>query len=316
MMQNKIIYNIDRDVFWRVGFEVAERILGLGDRRKGSITSGCYDRLFWKYKLIDYPSSWFQSAVEYLALLWDIQNSPFYKSEKVRDWCIDAHNFSLSNLNKDGSCIEVYPFERSFCATAFVLGHICAAHLIIPKPKNINNLIKMGIFLKNNWGGYLSNQLAAAALAQFRLSKVLSEKDFQEDGYKKLEALYDNQTVDGYFEEYGGLDIGYLSITLSLLARLENEFPNVVDRDRIQRALIAFEDRVKDEGTYDYSAMSRETQFLYPFGLFFWGSPVIKRLENGLKNGVIIRPSWLDDRYVTELAIDYLYLLKWLQRER
>lgn len=297
--------------FKQAGFEVAERILGLGDRREGSITAGCYDRMYWKYKLIDYPSAWFQSSTEYLALLWNLPGSPFHKSKRIGAWCRDAYVFAANNLNSDGSCLEAYPFERSFCATAFVLGHICSGYLIISEPDVLRYLVEMGNFLKRNWGGYVSNQLAAAALSEFRLARIAGEKDLYAAGHRKLEALYDNQASEGYFKEYGGLDIGYLSLTLSLLARLENEFPDTVDRDRIQKALAVLSERVADDGTYHYSSMSRGTQYLYPFGLAYWESPVLKRLEEGLRKGTVLRPSWLDDRYVTGLAIDYLYLVQW-----
>ncbi|KJR40688.1 hypothetical protein MCHI_003409 [Candidatus Magnetoovum chiemensis] len=299
--------------FLNSGIEVAERILGLGDRRDGSIHSGCYDRMYWKYKLIDYPSSWFQAASEYLACLYYTADTIFYKSTKVEKWCFDACRFTLSNLNKDGSCIEVYPFERSFCSTSFILGYICAAYLKFNQLDTPKEMIKIGNFLNNNFAGKVSNQLAASALAQFRLAKLTNRREFHDDARNKLNLLYANQTKDGYFHEYGGLDIGYLSITLSLLARIENEFPYEVDKNCVHKAIKVIDSIVKDDGTYDSSLMSRGTQFLYPYGLAYWGSPVMKKLEKGLKAGKVIKPSWLDDRYVINLAIDYIYASNWLE---
>ena len=303
-----------RNVYRIAGAEVAERILGLGDRREGSDTAGCYDRMFWKYRLIDYPSLWFQSVSGYLALLWSMPEIDFFKAEKIRTWCVDACNFTTDHLNPDGSCVEVYPFERNFCATAFVLGYICMGLSLINESKVPLKTEKMGYFLCKNIGNRVSNQLAAAALALFRLAKLSNNDDFYAAGRNKLELLYNNQIADGYFHEYDGLDAGYLSVTLSLLAQLENEFPDEVDRKRAERASAVFLKIINDNGTYDYSSMSRGTQYLYPFGLAFWNSPLLARLEKGLYDNRAIRPSWLDDRYVTNLAIDYLYLSKWLQQ--
>lgn len=294
------------------GMEVAERILGLGDRRPGSATVGCYDRMYWRYQLIDYPSSWFQSATEYLALLWDTPGSRFYQQKVLRRWFREACDFTCSNLNRDGSCVEVYPHERSFCATAFLLGHLCGALGISDDRECPEGLLKMGGFLSPCLGGKVSNQLAAAALGLFRLSRLTGEAEYLQAGEQKLAVLYDNQTAEGYFHEYGGLDVGYLTITLSLLARLETEFPGAVDGKRVRRAVAVLDRLVRENGTFDYRATSRQTQFLYPFGLYFWESPVKDRLAMGLKKKVIVVPIWLDDRYVTELAIDYLYLARWM----
>ncbi|MBN3038383.1 MAG: hypothetical protein JW869_03075 [Candidatus Omnitrophica bacterium] len=294
-----------RSIWLDCGLEVVERILGLGDRRDKSPTRGCYDRLYWKYKLIDYPSAWFQAATEYLAILYNIKGSLFQDNPQILKWSQDAFGFTLKICNRDGSLAEAYPYERSFCATAFIGMHLFSAANKV-KIDNPDGLRKMACFLKGRFGNHLSNQLAAGALTQLYAAEVLKEEEFSKDATSKLKALYDNQTNEGYFEEYGGLDIGYLSVTLSLLARIDKSFPGIVDKERIQRALSVIDRSVEDDGTYEYQKMSRRTQFLYPFGLAYFKSPVLGRLKNGLQKGIAIRPSWLDDRYVSQLAIDHL----------
>lgn len=297
--------------------EVAERIMGLGDHGRESETKGCYDRMYWKYKLIDYPSVWFQSASEYLALLWQEQNGRFYHNPVVAEWCQDACSFTFKKLNKDGSCSEAYPFERSFCGTAFTLAHLCKAVSTMPgKTISAQKLNGMGLFLENKFGDEISNQLAAASLAQFRLGKLANDKRFSEDGRRKIEVLYKHQHADGYFDEYGGFDIGYLSITLSFLARIEQEFPGTVEIDRARKAMSLLQRFIHANGTYDYEKSSRKTQFLYPFGLAFWKSPASSMLEKGLKEGAAIRPAWLDDRYVIEMAVDYMYTVSFMEKGR
>lgn len=304
------------DFFRKVPLEVAERICGLGDHDEFSITLGCYDRMFWKYRLIDFPSAWFQASSEFLAFLWLLHGSSFYMSPIVRKWSIDSYRFSLKHLNRDGSCVEAYPFERSFCCTAFIAGNITSSMQILGKIECMPHLLRMGEFLVKNSGECVSNQVAAAALALFRLGKVTGNRDFICGAREKIQLLYRNQTPEGFFHEYGGLDLGYLSITLSLLARIEDEFSQQIDYGKINRALSLIEGLIDENGSYDPSDMIRNTQFLYPFGLLFWGSPVIGRMINGLSRGRIIRPAWLDDRYVIPLAIDYLYSTAWLERNR
>ncbi len=284
---------------------VAERIIGLLDRNTSSKTYGCFDRGFWKYFVTDYPSSWFQAGVEYLSWLHKVPHTPFCGNEYVSTWVQASLEFTVNWLNDDGSTMEVYPFEKSFCATSFVAGHCAksAMDLRIDVPE----VKRMGDFLCDNLGNQISNQIAAAALAQFRLGKMFDDAGFTQDALVKLETLYNGQHRDGYFPEYGGCDLGYLSITVSLLARIEKEFPQMVDRKRVRKAVHFIDTNCDEDGWYNYSAMSRKTQFLYPFGVVFFDEAMIDKIDNGLKSKKIVEPAWLDDRYVAELAIDYFY---------
>jgi hypothetical protein len=45
-------------------------VLTLLDRKEGSKTYGCFDRYYWRYKMIDFPGSTFQNAVLALALVY------------------------------------------------------------------------------------------------------------------------------------------------------------------------------------------------------------------------------------------------------
>lgn len=65
-------------------------------------------------------------------------------------------------------------------------------------------------------------------------------------------------------------------------------------------------ERVQEDGSYDLGGTSRQTQFLYPFGLAVINSDVVRRLLNGLNANRIIHPGWLDDRYVIQLTTNYL----------
>ena len=74
----------------------------------------------------------------------------------------------------------------------------------------------------------------------------------------------------------------------------------------INKSLEFMEDKVNEDGSYDYSNTSRKTQFLYPFPFAILNSDISKRITKGLENNSIINPSWLDDRYVIQLTTDYL----------
>lgn len=310
-MDSSGIDSANKPDIWRsCALEVAERILGVLDRQTQSPTHGCFDRMFWRYFLTDFPSAWCQGGVEYLMWLYLIPGSRFYQNEKIKKWSEAGGQFICKWLNADGSVMEAYPFERSFCATSFLAGHYAKTATVFGLKKEC--LGEMATFLRGNLGGKVANQIAAAAMAQIRIGKIFGDAEITRDGISKLETLYDMQDGEGFFPEYGGLDIGYNSITISLMARIEQEFPGCIDLVRIGRALGVFERLLDEHGSYSYAETTRKTQFIYPFGLAFFKPSLLKQLQKGLEDNLIIRPSWLDDRYVSELAIDYYYTSNFL----
>ena len=62
------------------------RILSLLDRKKGSKTYGCFDRYYWRYKMIDFAGSNFQIATLPLASVYsnNYPNNPYYKKQKIQ----------------------------------------------------------------------------------------------------------------------------------------------------------------------------------------------------------------------------------------
>ena len=119
--------------------------------------------------------------------------------------------------------------------------------------------------------------------------------------------LLAQQRKDGFFNEYGGQDIGYQSLTLSFLAKLFLKNKDVNLKNAIERGLTVIENALDDFGNFDYHKMSRRMQFLYPHSIIvFERMGLINKIVNGLERQLVINPSWLDDRYVIALTNDYL----------
>lgn len=289
--------------FRQPAFDVAERMLGLLDRRPHSATFGCFDRSYWHYRMSDFPSAWFNNAVEYVALL--VRSQGPWSSPVLRRWAEGAVNFSMALQQGDGSVSEAYPYEHGFCATAFLGAHTAAAIQLLGLPFD-RRLLPMGEFVASDTRQAPANQLATAALLLARIARFTGEKRWLDEASRMLDRLAKSQAEDGGFQEYDGADIGYQSVTLSALAQIDAEGPIKPDPEVVARAMAFLSSRVRDDGTYDYRVTSRRTQFLFPFGLAYFGSDVVNRIQEGLRSGHMLRPSWLDDRYVADLATDYL----------
>ena len=293
--------------FASIALAQVPRILGLCDRREDSLTQGCFDRLYWNYQITDFPSVWMQDGALLLALLYKghfVGNS-FHARKVVLEWAEKAIAFWLGALHADGSGDEVYPFERSFCATAFSAAAAAAAILVtdIDPPEK---LALTGEWLASQGESDAANQVAAAALALSGIAQILQRQDLERAAVDMVHILLERQHPDGYFPEYGGFDIGYLSITLSLLARFDMAHRNERIQSAARRALAFLDGRIAADGTYDNRDCSRGTQYLYPLGFVYFESGIAAKIVRGLEQDRLINPSWLDDRYVIPMTIDYL----------
>lgn len=288
------------------------RVLGFIDRDPESPTFGCCDRAYWHYRLIDLANSRAQEAGLLLTLAWLYpgQDNPFLGKDILLDWIRGVWRFWLSARNADGSTVEVYPNERSFCATSFSAAAFVDSVRLLGGPVGFEEELRLAEptfrWLGNNANSDVANQMAASLHALSGYAALTGDAGMaalvRERGAEVRALLRD----DGAFVEYGGLDVGYQTITLSTLtavSRLTTELPWLPDA--IGRGLSAVEPRIGDAGEVDWRGNSRRTQYVYPRALAALGSPAISRLAVGLEAGSLITPCWLDDRYTTAFAVDY-----------
>ncbi|WP_029460222.1 hypothetical protein [Solidesulfovibrio alcoholivorans] len=282
---------------------LTERILGLCDRDPARPAYGCCDRNYWCYKLHDLANARFQEAALFFAAA-----APRLAPEAapaVLSLAGAAVRFWAARRHGDGSVDEVYPFERSFCATSMSAQAAAGAWLRLSAPPDVDFAVT-GDWLAANDNPEVANQMAGAALALARIARITGKARYADAARDKVRSLVARQLPGGCYAEYGGPDAGYATITLALLAG----YLDLVDDAAAlasMRACAAFLESVTDaDGLYDWRAMSRRTQFLYPSGLAYLESPVLGRLAAGLRRNVVINPLWMDDRYCIPLAADYL----------
>jgi len=299
---------IDLRVYKDIVLLQAPRILGLSDRNPKSKTFGCFDRYYWHYKLTDFPNARFQEASLLLALLYknNFEGNIYFGKRKIRELVKASISFWHRIQNKDGSFNEVYPNERSFCATSFSTYTIAESLLILGEQQNMDSIIKAGEWLLKNNNKVVSNQMAAASLALYNVYLLTEEIKFKKGAEEKIMALMKNQSSEGFYPEYGGYDIGYHSLTLSCLCKYYFKAKDEKLKLSMKKGLKFLNGLINENGTFDYSETSRKTQFLYPYAFVVLESNISEKIYKGLKENKIINPLWLDDRYVIQLTTDYL----------
>lgn len=283
------------------------RVLGLMDREKDSPTHGCADRYFWHYKLHDFPNARFQEAAEILALafVYPHPSNSFYGVERVRAWALASADYWGKTRHGDGSVDEAYPYERSFCATAFSAFHVTQTLILLSESPSFD-LRPTARWLMAHDSPDTANQRAASAAALANISVLLSDDRLLHAARSRAAALHDEHRRLGYLNEYGGADLGYTSITLSMLAVYADRARDTDAALWLNTAAAAMGSRLRDDGSCEYASQSRHTRFLYPYALAWSSDPAIGKIAGGISSDRILKPSWMDDRYMVPYTADYL----------
>lgn len=120
---------------------------------------------------------------------------------------------------KDGSFNEYYPNEHGFPPTAFSLYAACEIYrrLEMQDEALIFALKKTAKYLTEHIETKAYNQELASIMALYSVYSITYEEWILDGLKKKLTRILSLQSLEGWFSEYGGADIGYLSVSLDML---------------------------------------------------------------------------------------------------
>ena len=243
------------------------RILTQFCRDPNNKAFGCVDRNWWHYKIRDFPSIILQQA----ALTIHIANKlNIYDSGNLNYLIEGAINFWARRVMHYGAFEEYYPWEKGYPPLAFSTLSIC----ILLKDYSFDTIqIKKGLVkavnqLTNRFESKASNQQIAglAALAHIKnlFPDLVSNRKFEKLSKKSL-LLQNNE---GWFNEYGGPDLGYLSVTLDCLwdlydATKDETFINSASRSLKYIHHIISWSKGNNIGIHN----SRNTDYIVPYGI-------------------------------------------------
>lgn len=289
------------------------RLLTQLDRDKNSQTYGCFDRNYWNYKIRDFSSAILQQGVLTLALIHsnNFEGNIYYQNEKIREWAIGSIAYWMKIQLKDGSFNEYWPNEHGYPPTVFSLYSISEAYRLLEKyiSDNKKNEIKQSMlksfrFISKSGERGATNQAIAAISALY--STYLSTRDEQILKYieDNMHLIIKKQSQEGWFPEYGGADIGYLSVSFSFLA----EYYRLSKDQRVLPALTKTVDFLQyfihPDGTVGGEYGSRNTEYFLPNGLeilapdYPLAGVIADKLLLNMNNYEKL-PCTVDDRYLS-----------------
>jgi hypothetical protein len=247
------------------------RLLGAVDRNPFRSTFGCLDRQYWHYRTACFPSEMYQEGVLPLALVYAhrLPGNRWCGCERVRELAVAAIRFSARSCHRDGSCDDYYPFERALGAAVFSLQAAARAYQLL----GLDDKELLAWFgrrarwlMENEESGHLTNHHALAALGLWRVAEITGSQIFREAALKRMEQVLAWQDEEGWFEEYGGADPGYQTVTIDCLAKLRQATGSERLDDPLRRAVAFSSHFLHPDGSYAGEYGSRGTCHFYPHG--------------------------------------------------
>ncbi len=276
--------------FLEIALSRIPAILSLQDRNQFSPSYGSFDREHWQYKKTDTPYASVQCASFSLTLLYKnkLPNNPYFQNKKILEWITAGLRFLGKIQKSDGSFDEYYPNERSYIGTALTLYPCAEAFALIKdeideksKSEIAGVLMKSAEFLSRNSEPKVLNQETMAMLAVYVTGKSLDTKKFDAVVRKKRDFILSAQSSEGWFPEYGGCDVGYLSYTIDFLSTYYKKSSDEKVLEAIDKAIEFISYFVHPNGTAGGEYTARNTEYLVPHGF------MVMSERNALANSIL-----------------------------
>lgn len=287
---------------------ILPRILSQVCRDPSHPAYGCFDRNWWHYKIRDFPSIILQQGGYALWQAGEV-DSPELPRQALRDLGAASCIFWSKRARLHGAFEEYYPWEQGYPPLAF--STLAVAKLVregaVAQTKVEQGLRLAAVQLLTRFESQAANQ-QVAGLAALAVLRSIQPDFVPADAYGNILArTLSLQTTEGWFEEYGGPDIGYLSVTIDCLWDIMDVQPDEQVRASIIHAS-RFISQISAEGRIHVGLHNaRNTDYLVPYGLIraarelpaAWpeGAPTVEALFAGAADsGHFLHAT--DDRYL------------------
>ena len=295
------------------------RLLTFLDRNPLSPTYGCFHRDYWLYKTSDFADQVRQFAALPLALVYrhDFPGNVYRGRDLIREWTVAALDYWARNQHSDGSFDEFYPFERGWSGPTAFITYSAAECLILldgevpadPRGRIMAAIERAARFLArgDREGDSLANHHATTCLALWKTHKLTGDGAHLAAFERAFEVFLEyHDPAEGWSLEYDGVDPGYLSATVSFLAKIYQDLPDARLREVLEQSADFCSYFVFPDGHFSGTMGSRNTQHFYPHGFEILAgtlpiaAAVAERTLKALDDGALVPPGIMSDRYVDE----------------
>ncbi len=247
------------------------RLLSLYDLNPYSKTRGYGDRLYWGWKLIDFNNGTFQGGIHSLSIMVKLGLLPDDQRTNAMEWMHWIVEAVEKSRYRNGSLVEAFPYEHSFCVTALVAFDLLSAIIHLDKEWDkkdwaLSVAEPMIDFISNHVEvhGFISNHLAVAAAAINKWNMLSGDENSH--GEKILQRIMERQSSEGWYLEYEGPDPGYQTLCTYYLADYYHYNPNHELLASLEKSIEFLSYFIHPDGTIGGEYGSRNTEVYYPAG--------------------------------------------------
>lgn len=243
------------------------RILTQICRHPNSKAYGSCDRNWWHYKMRDFSSIILQQGGYYLA---EAAELPEYSTQRegLRTLAKASLDFWHRRALRYGAFEEYYPWERGYPAVAFsTLAAVKILRSLDLPIKGYEKGLKKAVQQLLKRREYeASNQYFAGLAALYILHSLQPDWIDPKLLDSRLQELLSRQSPEGWFNEYGGPDLAYLSVTIDCLWDIYDVHPAAEILLTIQKAIGFIASLLYREASIGMHN-SRNTDYILPYGI-------------------------------------------------
>lgn len=247
---------------------VAPRILTQVCRDPNSAACGSFDRDWWHYRIRDFPSVILQQGAYAIWLAGCLDAFAACRGDLARLAAAGCRFWNTRAVRR-GAFEEYYPWERGYAPLAFstlAVMKLAAAGVI--SADELRDGAKIAARqLTRRFEPEAANQQVAGLAALAWIGKVFPNLADPETFSSLAQKTLALQTVEGWFMEYGGPDLAYLSIALDCLWDLYDATGEACYIQAAERALAYMAPYVPLLGASIGMHNARNTDYILPYGL-------------------------------------------------
>ena len=244
------------------------RILTQLNRDPHTAHYGSFDRNWWHYKIRDFSSIILQQGGYFLATAAQL---PAYRevSDQLKEYARASAGFWAARAVRGGAFEEYYPWEDGYPPLAF--STLAVSGIILSQKLDTapfgSALKKAARKLQQRFEAKAANQQIAGLAALAALRKIDPDLVDKHTFERLTKRTLDLQSDEGWFTEYDGPDLGYLSVSLDCLWDL---YDYTGDRRFADSATNAFRFLatlvVHNQGAIGMHN-ARNTDYIVPYGI-------------------------------------------------
>jgi hypothetical protein len=262
------------NVYKQVLFQNINKLLSLYNIDNFSNTYGYADREFWGWKIKDFSNATLQGGVHSLSIALKLNVFEGYQKEHILE-VINSAILAVEKISaKNGSVVEAYPGENSFCVTALVAFDVLSAIKYLDNDLTVNQKDKyfdiirplVGFITKHGEEHAIISNHLATGVAAIALWNYLANDTNSRDK-ELLQIIYDNQSDEGWYLEYEGADPGYQTLCTYYLFCTYKITKDKKLLESLRGSAKFLSHFIHPDGTIGGLYGSRNTEVFYPAGI-------------------------------------------------